>query len=81
VRLDGRSELPVLRTAEIISGKWTLLVVRALVDRQRRFGELNGSLRGMSPRTLSLRLLERHGFVEGGVPWYQPWYRTERISG
>jgi len=56
---------PVCRTAEIISGKWTLLVIRDLADGSRRFCELERSLEGISPRTLSLRLraLEEEGIV------------------
>jgi DNA-binding HxlR family transcriptional regulator len=59
------SECPVCRCAEIISGKWTLLVIRDLADGSRRFCELERSLDGISPRTLSLRLraLEEHGVV------------------
>jgi DNA-binding HxlR family transcriptional regulator len=59
------SECPVCRTAEIISGKWTLLVIRDLADGSRRFCELERSLEGISPRTLSLRLraLEEQGVV------------------
>jgi DNA-binding HxlR family transcriptional regulator len=57
---------PVCRTAEIISGKWTLLVIRDLAEDNRRFCELERSLEGISPRTLSLRLrcLEDNGIVE-----------------
>jgi len=57
---------PVCRTAEIISGKWTLLVIRDLSDGSRRFCELERSLEGISPRTLSLRLraLEEQGIVK-----------------
>ena len=57
---------PVCRTAEIISGKWTLLVIRDLADGSRRFCELERSLEGISPRTLSLRLraLEEAGIVK-----------------
>jgi DNA-binding HxlR family transcriptional regulator len=57
---------PVFRTAEIVCGKWTLLVIRDLADGCTRFCELERSLRGISPRTLSLRLraLEEEGIVE-----------------
>jgi DNA-binding HxlR family transcriptional regulator len=57
---------PVGSCAEIISGKWTLLVIRDLADGSRRFCELERSLEGISPRTLSLRLraLEDHGIVQ-----------------
>jgi DNA-binding HxlR family transcriptional regulator len=60
------SECPVCRTAEVISGKWTLLIIRDLADSSLRFCELERSLEGISPRTLSLRLraLEEQGVVE-----------------
>ena len=57
---------PVCRTAEVISGKWTLLIIRDLADSSLRFCELERSLAGISPRTLSLRLraLEENEIVE-----------------
>src|ERR671917_1061695 len=59
------SNCPVSCCAQIVSGKWTLLVIRDLADGNRRFCELERSLEGISPRTLSLRLraLEEHGIV------------------
>jgi len=60
------SNCPVCACAEIISGKWTLLVIRDLAAGSSRFCELERSLEGISPRTLSLRLrsLEEQGVVE-----------------
>src|SRR5207302_4136584 len=57
---------PVCMTAEIVCGKWTLLLVRELSEGTSRFCELERSLTGISPRTLSLRLrsLEEEGIVE-----------------
>ena len=57
---------PVCRTADIVCGKWTLLLVRELAEGCSRFCELERSLTGISPRTLSLRLraLEEEGIVE-----------------
>src|SRR4029450_7228597 len=57
---------PVCRTAEVVCGKWTLLLVRDLAEGHTRFCELERSLQGISPRTLSLRLrvLEGEGVVE-----------------
>jgi DNA-binding HxlR family transcriptional regulator len=57
---------PVCRTAEVVCGKWTLLIVRDLAEGRSRFCELERSLMGISPRTLSLRLraLEEEGIVE-----------------
>ena len=62
----SNSRCPVCRTAEVISGKWTLLVIRDLATGSKRFCELERSLEGISPRTLSLRLraLEEQGVVE-----------------
>src|SRR5919197_5428438 len=57
---------PVGCCAEIISGKWTLLVIRDLAAGPQRFCQLERSLEGISPRTLSLRLrgLESEGIVQ-----------------
>src|SRR5438270_1928132 len=57
---------PVCLTADIICGKWTLLLVRDLAEGRSRSSELERSLAGISPRTLSLRLraLEESGIVE-----------------
>jgi DNA-binding HxlR family transcriptional regulator len=64
--MAGNDTCPVCRTAEIVCGKWTLLVIRDLAEGRSRFCELERSLQGISPRTLSLRLraLEEEGIVE-----------------
>jgi DNA-binding HxlR family transcriptional regulator len=56
----------VCATAEIICSKWTVLVIRDLAEGRSRFCELERSLAGISPRTLSLRLraLEEEGIIE-----------------
>jgi DNA-binding HxlR family transcriptional regulator len=55
----------VLKTADIISGKWTLLILRDLSNGINRFSALERSLAGISPKTLSERLksLEKTGVV------------------
>jgi DNA-binding HxlR family transcriptional regulator len=57
---------PVCATANLVCAKWTILVIRDLADGHSRFCELERSLAGISPRTLSLRLraLEEEGIVE-----------------
>ena len=57
---------PVCATADLVCAKWTILVIRDLAGGCSRFCELERSLSGISPRTLSLRLraLEEHGIVE-----------------
>ncbi len=56
---------PVLKTADIISGKWTILVLRDLAAGINRFSALERSLKGISPKTLSERLksLEKAGII------------------
>jgi DNA-binding HxlR family transcriptional regulator len=62
---ESNSRCPVCRTADVVCGKWTLLVIRDLAEGCSRFCELERSLEGISPRTLSLRLraLEDEGIV------------------
>jgi len=57
---------PVARTADIIGNKWTPLIVRDLAGGRMRFSELERSLSGISPKTLSERLkrLEEAAVVE-----------------
>jgi DNA-binding HxlR family transcriptional regulator len=75
---------PVCRTAEVVCGKWTLLLVRDLSEGRSRFCELERSLAGISPRTLSLRLraLEEEGIVQrhtfGEVPPRVEYALTEK---
>ena len=47
---------PVARTAELIGNKWTPLILRDLALGERRFSQLERSLVGISPKTLSERL-------------------------
>jgi DNA-binding HxlR family transcriptional regulator len=56
---------PVCATADVVCHKWTILVIRDLASGCSRFCELERSLAGISPRTLSLRLraLEEQGIV------------------
>jgi len=57
---------PVARTAQIIGGKWTILIIRDLATGVKRFNQLERSLSGISPKTLSerLRSLEEEGIVK-----------------
>lgn len=62
----AHDECGVCATAEILCSKWTAIIVRDLAECDSRFCELERSLDGISPRTLSLRLreLESNGIVE-----------------
>jgi DNA-binding HxlR family transcriptional regulator len=56
---------PIERTATLIGDRWSPLIVRDLAPGCRRFSELQRSLGGISPKTLSdrLRRLEEAGIV------------------
>jgi DNA-binding HxlR family transcriptional regulator len=63
-RYDARC--PVARTLEIVGERWTILVLRDLLRQgPRKFQDLQTSLAGISPNTLSARLkkLEDHGVI------------------
>jgi DNA-binding HxlR family transcriptional regulator len=48
----------IARALDVIGRKWTLLIIRDLIESPCRFGELEQSLAGISPRTLTIRLKE-----------------------
>ena len=56
---------PIENTLQVIGSKWAVLIIRELMEGTRRFSELEKSLTGISPRTLSLRLasMEESGIV------------------
>jgi DNA-binding HxlR family transcriptional regulator len=57
---------PVARTLDVIGERWTLLVLRDLfLKGPRRFQDLQESLAGVAPNTLSARLkdLEARGII------------------
>ena len=61
----GDKECSVVKTLKIVGSKWTILIIRDLLDGKKRFGELRKSLDGVSPKTLSERLksLEKEGIT------------------
>lgn len=58
---------PVARTLDVIGERWTILVLRDLyLKGPRRYQDLQDSLAGAAPNTLSARLkaMEAHGLIE-----------------
>ena len=55
---EDEKDCGITRALDVIGGKWTVLVIRDLLDKPRRFSELENSLEGISPRTLAIRLKE-----------------------
>ena len=60
---------PIENTLQVIGSKWTVLVIKELLNGTMRFGELEKTLIGISPRTLSMRLasLEKFGIIDRKV--------------
>ena len=54
---------------DLIGNKWTILILRDLFEGTRLFGELEKSLVGISPKTLSSRLeqLKHDGLINKTV--------------
>jgi DNA-binding HxlR family transcriptional regulator len=61
---------PLAQTASIICDVWTPLIIRDLSKGPKRFSQLQRSVTGISPKTLSTRLkqLEYHGIVQRLAP-------------
>ena len=58
-------DCPVATTVSLIGNKWKLLILRNLLQRPWRFGELRKSLDGISQKVLteSLRSMESDGII------------------
>src|ERR1700747_664331 len=64
---EDTTESPVARTISVIGSSWTCLILRDFFQHgPRRFQQLQDSLQGIAPTTLSerLRTLEENGVVE-----------------
>lgn len=65
----GLPGCPIERSVRILEGKWTLLILRELMDDTQRFSDLLRALPGASPKTLTerLRAMEAQGIVHREV--------------
>jgi len=56
---------PVETTIKMIGCRWKILIIRELLDGERRFNELKSSVKGISQKVLSAKLkeLEQDGIV------------------
>ena len=85
-RYPDLADCPVRSVLDRISGKWHTLLLIALADGPRRFGELRRSLPDISQRMLtqSLRELQRDGLIARRVyPTAPPSvdYRLTELGG
>lgn len=71
---------PVAATMSLLNGKWTLHILRELMDGRKRFNELSRAIGSVSSRTLCsrLRALEEQGIlvreIKNTIP---PWVEYE----
>ncbi|HFB66550.1 MAG TPA: transcriptional regulator [Aeromonadales bacterium] len=67
--IDCDDNCPVKKTAQIIEGKWTTLVIRELLPDKKRYSEIQRALTGISPKVLTsrLRALEQRGIISRTV--------------
>ncbi len=56
---------PIARVADLVGDPCSLLIMRDVLEKPKKFSELEDSLGGMSPRTLTLKLkrLEHEGLI------------------
>ena len=86
--MDGTNDIhnncAVSKTLKIVGSKWTMLLIHNIFGGKNRFGELQRSLPGISPKTLSQRLqeLERDGIITkkvfAEVPLHVEYSLTEK---
>jgi DNA-binding HxlR family transcriptional regulator len=52
---------PLAAALERVGDRWSLLIIEALLDGSRRFGELSDAVTGIAPNTLADRLRRLEG--------------------
>ena len=64
-KVEESLECPVATTVQLIGNKWKLLIIRNLLVRPWRFGELQKNLSGISQKVLTdcLRTMEADGII------------------
>ena len=65
---------PIVRSIEVIGNRWSLTIIRYLMERPMRFNEFLRSPSGIDPKTLSrvLKNLQAEGIVKREVINTQP---------
>lgn len=72
--MKGHDYCPVYKSIDLLQEKWTLHIVRSLLDSPKGFNELGRDIGGCNPTTLTQRLerLEDAGIVEKTVQSTMP---------
>ena len=57
------AQTPLAAALERVGDRWSLLLIEALLEGPRRFGELSDAVEGIAPNILSERLKRLIGFL------------------
>ena len=81
-RTTDRRPLPLEAALDRVGDRWSLLLVEALLDGPRRFGDLGDALRGIAPNILTdrLRRLERAGILRSSPYQERPTRFTYELT-
>ncbi len=62
---ECRSNCPLRRALGLLEGKYSVDILRELLQGTKRFGELRKQIRGISPKTLTekLKFFTEHGII------------------
>jgi DNA-binding HxlR family transcriptional regulator len=83
-RIEGMKRCPVDNTSKLIGKKFTVLLVRNMMNNQTRFNQFLDSIQGINPKTLSTRLkeMEKNGLIQRKIYHETPirieYHLTER---
>jgi DNA-binding HxlR family transcriptional regulator len=82
MELAPREYCPVHEAIQVLQEKWTMHIIRTLLEGPRGFNELGRAIGGCNPATLKLRLehLESLGVVEREVVSTMPPRTTYRLG-
>lgn len=74
VKGDSAEDCPVFKTVQLIGKKWTLIIIRDLLDGKNKFNEFKKGASGITSKILSTRLkeLEEEGLVKRRVRGEKP---------
>src|SRR4029078_1653105 len=81
-RTPDRRPLPLEAALDRVGDRWSLLLVEALLDGPRRFGDLGDALPGIAPNILPdrLRRLERAGILRSSPYQERPTRFTYELT-
>ena len=82
--MEGMKRCPVDNTFKLIGKKFTVHIIRNMLNNQTRFNQLVESIEGINPKTLSIRLKEmkKNGLIDRKIYHETPiridYYLTEK---